>query len=381
MSDSNRPAGAASAMTRPAETKAKLQRVRRLLQRTGLKGILLKSQANFSWITSGGLNVVTIADVQGIASILVTSAAAYFITNNIELPRLRDEELLGELGFEPLVFEWFSGQESEAVARILPPEQVGCDCQSAEYRFLEKQIRELRYELLPPEIDRYQWLGDRVSLALESVLSEFVRPGMKESEVVGELSRVLWKDRIDSVCYQSAADERAFRYRHAIPTEKTIARYLMLNVNARKWGLITTVTRSVYFGKADQGLVKQYLDTTRIECGMIAMSLPGSALRDIFARTCQLYESLGYAGEWKYHHQGGAQGYCNRDYLMKESSEEQVLEQQCFCWNPSISGTKSEDAIIVQKTGHLFLTKPVVFPTVRIELDGATFTRPALLER
>jgi Xaa-Pro dipeptidase len=367
--------------TRLEETKTKVQRVRELLFRTGLGGILLKSQANFSWITCGGLNVVTIADIQGIASILITAESAYFVTNNIELPRMQDEEGLGELGFEPVVFEWFSGHEYDVVARIVPPKQVGCDCQVSDYRYLEKEIRELRYALLPPEIDRYLWLGERASLALEKVLSEFVQPGMKESEVVGELSKTLWKDRIDSVCYQAAADERAFRYRHAIPTERSIERYVMVNVNARKWGLITTVTRAAYFGKIDPGLAKQYVDNTYIECGMIAFSRPGTLVRDIFARTCKLYESLGYAGEWKNHHQGGAQGYCNRDYLMKADSEEQVLENQCFCWNPSIRGTKSEDAIIAQKGGHLFITKPMIFPTVKIDLEGLTFIRPALLVR
>lgn len=368
-------------LTRLEETQTKLQRVRELLFRTGLRGILLKSQANFSWITSGGLNVVTISDIQGIASILITAESAYFITNNIELPRMRDEERLGELGFEPVVFEWFSGQESDAVANIVPPKQVGCDCQVSNYRYLEKEIRELRYALLPPEIDRYLWLGEKASMALEKALSDFVRPGMKESEVAGELSKELWKNRIDSVCYQAAADERAFRYRHAIPTERPIARYVMLNVNARKWGLITTVTRSAHFGKLDPGLAKQYLDNTYIECGMIAYSRPGTLLRDIFARTCELYDILGYAGEWKNHHQGGAQGYCNRDYLMKPDSVEQVLENQCFCWNPSIEGTKSEDAFIAQKGGHLFITKPMIFPTVNIDLEGLTFIRPALLER
>ena len=66
---------------------------------------------------------------------------------------------------------------------------------------------------------------------------------------------------------------------------------------------------------------------------------------------------------------------------MKPDSAEKVLENQCFCWNPSISGTKSEDAIIAQKNGHLFITKPLIFPTVKIDFEGLTFMRPALLER
>jgi hypothetical protein len=192
---------------------------------------------------------------------------------------------------------------------------------------------------------------------------------LKEAEVVVELSRLLWKDRIDSVCWQATADERAYRFRHAIPTERTVQKYLMLNVNARKWGLVTTVTRSVHFGKADPKLTAQYRPTTFIECGMIALTRPGTLLADIFAKTCDLYERFDYRGQWKNHHQGGAQGYRNRDYLMTPASREKVVEDQCFCWNPSISGTKTEDAIIAQSGGPLFITKPMVFPTLTIDYE------------
>lgn len=368
-------------MKRRDEVATKVQRIRDLLTRTNLNGILLKSQANFCWITAGGLNVVTIAEVQGVASILITAKEAYFITDNIEIARMNEEEKLDELGFTPIVYEWFRGNELELVTNIIPPGKTGCDLPVTGCRLMEKDIRELRYQLLPAEVERYLWMGEKTSAAIEAVLKEVARPGMNESEVVGELSRILWKYRIDSVCYQSAADERAFQFRHAIPTERIIKNYLMLNVNARKWGLVTTVTRSVHFGKVDSKLVKQYKDTTYIECAMISITKPGTALKDIFARTCDLYDSLGYKDEWKNHHQGGAQGYRNRDYLMKPDSTEHVLEDQCFCWNPSIRGTKSEDAIIAQKNGPVFITKPAVFPTLKIDYMGQTFLRPGLLER
>ncbi len=368
-------------MTRKEEIGAKVRRVRDLLGATGLKAILLKSQPDFCWITAGGLNVVTIADVGGVASVLITARESFFITDTIEIARMREEEELEALGFTPVVFEWYRGSELEAISKIVPPADVGCDLQIAGYRLLEKEIRELRYALLAPEIERYLWLGEKASAGIESVLKDLARPGMKEAEVVGELSRILWKDRIDSVCWQAAADERAYRFRHAIPTERALQKYLMLNVNARKWGLVTTVTRSVHFGKVDPKLTAQYRDTTYIECGMIALTRPGTSLADIFAKTCELYERLGYSGEWKNHHQGGAQGYRNRDYLMKPDSREKVVEDQCFCWNPSISGTKSEDAIVARKDGPLFITKPAVFPTLSIDYEGQSFVRPGLLER
>jgi Xaa-Pro aminopeptidase len=367
-------------MTRREEIAAKEERVRAYLRRSGLKGVLLKSQHNFSWFTGGGLNVVTIADTLGVSAILITAGERFLICDRIEMPRMTEDEGLTDL-FSFVQYEWFDGTEADQVARILSPAEIGCDLPGFGYRDVGREIQELRYELLPVEIERYLWMGEKASVAIESVLKDFVQPGMNESEAVGELSKILWKDRIDSMCYQSAADIRAYKFRHAIPTERKIANYLMLNVNARKWGLVTTVTRIAHFGPAPETLRKQFADTVYIECGMMQETRPGVPMRDLFAKTCKLYEDLGYPGEWRLHHQGGAQGYRNRDYLMKPSSPERVVENQCICWNPSIAGTKSEDAFIVQATGRLMVTKATVFPTLTITYGGEEFVRPGLLER
>lgn len=247
-------------------------------------------------------------------------------------------------------------------------------------RNIEPQIKEIRYSLTPPEIERYLWLGEKTSSAIETVLME-VKPGHTEAEVTGELAKRLWRDRIDPVGYQAAADERAYKYRHPIPTEKQIENSLMLCVMARKWGLITTVTRLLNFGVLSEKVKKQYRDNVYIECEMIAATRPGIQTNNIFNRACDLYEELGYHDEWKLHHQGGAMGYDVRDYVCSSESEEVVQENQCFCWNPSISGTKSEDAIIAMKDGFKFVTKPILFPKMEVKVDGIKFQRPTILEK
>ena len=103
------------------------------------------------------------------------------------------------------------------------------------------------------------------------------------------------------------ADERAYRYRHPIPTEKRLYDYLVVNCNARKWGLITTITRSVYLG------------------------------------------------------------------TVPDSLREQVLENQCFCWNPSIAWTKLEDAFIATPAEPVEITRPVIFPQLEISVGARTF--------
>jgi Xaa-Pro aminopeptidase len=155
----------------------------------------------------------------------------------------------------------------------------------------------------------------------------------------------------------------------------------MLNVMSRKWGLNITITRLMHFGKISEKLLKQYRDNVYIECAMIAATKPGTVTGDIFRKTCNLYEELGYKDEWMLHHQGGAMGYDIRDTIVTSASTEKVQLNQCFCWNPSMSGTKSEDGFIAQKEGFVFLTKPVLFPTLKIQAEGIDFMRPNILER
>ena len=64
-------------MTQKAEILEKEGRVRDFLCSKGLKALLLKRQANFSWVTCGGLNVVGITTEFGATSLLITEDAKY----------------------------------------------------------------------------------------------------------------------------------------------------------------------------------------------------------------------------------------------------------------------------------------------------------------
>ena len=75
-------------MTRLEEVVIKEQRVRDLMAEQGLDGILLKKQANFSWLTAGGYNMVGIAAEMGVTALLVTQQARYIIASKIEMQRM-----------------------------------------------------------------------------------------------------------------------------------------------------------------------------------------------------------------------------------------------------------------------------------------------------
>lgn len=362
------------------EIAEKERRVREFLQQRGLNGLLVKRQANFSWLTAGGLNLVGITTEFGAASLLVTNDAKYVICNNIEAPRMVEEERLEAQGFVAKSFPWHEERELSTVNELLGGGKLGADVPFPNAEILVEDIARLRYSLTPEERERYRWLGEKVSVALERTLSE-TRRGERESEVVGRLCNELWGDRIDPVTLMSAADDRVFRFRHPIPSEKKIDNYLMVSVNARKWGLIVSLTRFVHFGKAPNALRDRYKANVFIDCTFMACTQPGVPAREVLRKGIQAYEKTGYGDEWKLHHQGGSIGYTGRDYRTSFATPDVVQENQAFTWNPSITGTKSEDTIVATRRGPEMITRPIIYPTVSVEVEGMVFTRPDILEK
>jgi Xaa-Pro aminopeptidase len=358
----------------------KEKRVREFLRERNLKALFLKRQANFSWMTGGGLNLVGIATEFGAASLLITDKEKFAISNNIEAPRMIDEEKLEYQGFAVESFPWHEDRERDVVRKLTGGGPVGCDVSFPDTVLLAEDIARLRYSLTPAELDRYRWLGEKVSLALEKTLIETKR-GEKESEVVGRLCNALWMDRIDPVTLMSAADERIFKFRHPIPTEKRIDRYLMVSVNARKWGLIVSLTRFVHFGKLSPELRRKYEANVLIDCTFMATSRPGIQARDVLQKGIETYIAKGYPEEWKLHHQGGSIGYTGRDYRVNFNTPDIIRDNQAFTWNPSLTGTKSEDTIVAASRGPAMITRAVLYPTLTMEMNGIDFIRPDILEK
>ncbi len=52
------------------------------------------------------------------------------------------------------------------------------------------------------------------------------------------------------------SDERLLDYYHYPPTDKKLQKYVFLNLCARKWGLVASVGRYVYFGGVPADLKK-----------------------------------------------------------------------------------------------------------------------------
>jgi Xaa-Pro dipeptidase len=72
-------------------------------------------------------------------------------------------------------------------------------------------------------------------------------------------------------------------------------------------------------------------------------------------------------------------GYGARDIRVTLGTKDIIEENQAFCWNPSISGTKTEDGFIATKKGPIMITKPVIYPRIEYKRNGIHIVKPGLL--
>jgi antitoxin VapB len=156
--------------------------------------------------------------------------------------------------------------------------------------------------------------------------------------------------------------------------------YAMLVLCGRKWGLVCSLTRLVHFGKLPRALRDKMQAVARVDATMIQATRPGVTLAGIFEKTVNAYTMAGFADEWKLHHQGGPAAYEPREYIATPTSSEVVQVGQAYAWNPSITGVKSEDTILVGEAGNQVLTSISGWPELSVEIDGQVVTRPAILE-
>ena len=107
------------------EFETKQDRVRALLAGHGLDALLLQRVSSFAWATCGADCHVNTASSFGEASLLITPQAGYVLTNNIEAPRLEQEEKLAEQGWQMEVAPWY--EKPEAIERLTRGLKLGAD--------------------------------------------------------------------------------------------------------------------------------------------------------------------------------------------------------------------------------------------------------------
>ncbi|WP_195277425.1 M24 family metallopeptidase [Anaerotruncus rubiinfantis] len=366
-------------MTIMEEIQIKLDRIRKALERLSLDAVYLKRQDNFAWMTGGGINYVGLGEM-GNCSLLITRDSQYAITTNIEAARMRDEEKLEDLGYPIHCQTWYENAfEGETIRRLVPSGKVGFDHGNPAGPNISNEIRLLRFSLTESEVERYLVGGYLTARAIEETIAQ-ARPGDSELSIIGKLAHRIRETGLDVVSAMCAADDRISNYRHPVPTDRIVRERVQLGGNMRYRGLIICCTRLMNFVPVSSQLASQYRANVEIDCTLMANSIPGQSFVSALEAGQKAYEAHGYGEEFKLHHQGGPIGYAGRDYRVDFSTPGLIQENQAFCWNPSITGTKSEDTVIATSHGIIPVSRPVICPVMTVTVEDQTFTRPAIWE-
>jgi antitoxin VapB len=139
------------------------------------------------------------------------------------------------------------------------------------------------------------------------------------------------------------------------------------------------LTRLIHFGPLSDELKKKSEAVAYIDAKLIKSTQAGKTVSDVFQIMKAAYAKVGFADEWQMHHQGGPAGYASREFLAKEDMEIPIGIGQAYAWNPSISGCKSEDTILVKESSNEILSVIEGWPTVSVYIDGQTIERPQIL--
>jgi Xaa-Pro dipeptidase len=358
------------------ELNEKKHRLLAYMEKRELDAVYLSTVADFAWFTGGLEPVVMISSDRAEAGLLVTRDKQYVICNSIEYPRLRDEDRLEELGFEFHVTPWHQGMPQ--FDNLVHGQRWASDWPIMGVPDLSAEITCLRFQQTPEEMERYRWVGLNTGKALERA-ARAVRPGMSEVQIAGLIAKESLELGITPTLLLVGSDERIYRYRHPIPTQRQLERYAMLVICGRRWGLVASATRFVHFGSLPADLVHKQQACAYVDVTFNAGTVVGRRVSEIFQEAINAYSEVGFSGEWQKHNQGGAAGYLSRDYDGTPTCDEIVLADQGFAWNPSISGIKSEDTMIVHTTGCEFITVTGEWPSQTVRFGERIWERPAIL--
>ncbi|MCD2203348.1 M24 family metallopeptidase [Halobacterium sp. KA-6] len=351
------------------------------LASTDYEAVWFARPNSFAWLTEGGDNIVDRTGDIGEAAVGYDGDTVTVVTNNIEAPRLRAEELPEDITIQ--TYQWYERDLAAAVAAASPtPAAADFPVEG----FAAVDASPLRQPLTADQIETYRALARDVADAVESV-ARSLSPETTERSAATTLRTRLESQGIAAPVVLVGGSERAQAYRHYTPKDEPLGGYALVSVTAHRDGLFSSCTRTVAFDDAPAWLTERTRDAMRVEASALAatqeMGRAGGTAGDVFEAIQDAYAALGWDGEWEHHHQGGAAGFAGREWIATPESTESVELPMAYAWNPTVQGAKSEDLFLVtdEEVEPLTVTGDWPMTTVSAVDSSVTLERHAVLER
>ncbi|HOK84431.1 MAG TPA: M24 family metallopeptidase [Pseudothermotoga sp.] len=360
--------------------KARVDLLRGFVEQRGFDGIVLSRCDNFSWFTFGARNHITLNTEVGTAHVFVNQESVYIFTNNIERKRIEKEEMDEEISSQVEFGEYlWSKNMADVLKPFISGKKIVSDTGMLGTVDLKAQIDLLRYAMSDFELKTYQDLGAACDEVLNRKMKE-LKPDMTELEVHGIVYSSLAKEGIEPIFVMVSGEESANLYRHNLPRNVRLGKKVFVSICARKRGLVVSATRSVLFEK-DQALIDQHKQNCYIDAVAISNSKVGVKLSTVFEQIKKAYAEVGKPYEWMLHHQGGLAGYNAREIIANELTDYELRVGNVVAWNPTITGTKSEDTVALTQDGVKIISyyEKSDWPCVEFKMNGMLIRRPDLL--
>ena len=364
------------------EVKEKELKVKEYMNKHDLDGVLISKGDSWAWIT-GGINdrIVYTTETSWIDILITKDLEKFVICSNVEKPRVEEE--LTELGYEIKSFPWYEEKKREEIINnIINNNKFASDSGFEKTVDLGDDFYELRYSLTEREIEKFRLLGEWTREAIEDTCRELQR-GMTEWEIFGLAAGKMCQRGIFPSVLMVGSDERIFKFRHPLTTDKKVDKYVMILTCAMKWGLILNMTRLVHFGEISEELKQKIRKVTEIDAKLIYHSNPDHNMQDFNKIVADAYSEAGYPGMWEMHYQGGPAGYGPREYEWDPSSNKKFYNNQAIAWNPTITGVKVEDTFITKdgKVEFISMNEKSGWPLISHKIEETVFNRPDILIR
>ncbi len=359
-------------MTREEDVSRKIEIIRQYMEERKTDGVLLSKVDNFAWITSGARSYVALDDKTGVASALITKNDAYILSKNPETERLKCEEL--PKNFTVVEYPWFANLD-DMVNNVVDGKRLLYEEDPEFNNFLLRT----RIKLSEYEQERYAEVGAKTAYALENAMKS-LSPNMTEIQVKSLVESHLAKEGLDVLLVLAFGDESRMLYRHNLARNVEIGKRCFVSVCTKMHGLVISATRTIEFEK-DEKFESQHEINARIDSEILDATLTKRTISQVFFEIERAYTFHGYPDEWKLHHQGGIAGYNTREIVATPHFSFQIGDAMSFAWNPTITGTKSEDTYIRTKNKMRLLSvnEDRDWPYLEIDVNGRRYKRPGIL--
>lgn len=348
----------------------RIDQLRKLYRSKGASSLCLALASNLHWLLGGRVQV-GVGGVNGVCEAVVNDDGIYVITNIIEERRLREEEIGDNV--EILASSWRCPLNAEKLKALIGPTPL-------EDKDCEAEMRSIRSVLQDEQIEELRLISLAAGAAMEKTCFS-LQKGMSEYEISALVAQQCYAQGLEPMVLFAACDERISRYRHALSTDARLDRIVMISLGVRKNGLNTSITRFVSFGKIDEKTKRAQVAVNKLAALLYVKSRPGTSYLELFKALEKGYQEVGYPDEISLHHQGGLAGFQVREVKINGLVEGMVQANQVFAWNPSITGFKSEDLLLVGLQENQILTQTPNLSSKTVTYEGKTFSLSTVLVR